>query len=82
MKTTIELPDSLLRRAKATAAMSGISMRQLLTEAMEQRLSARESRNPATGWRAAFGKASKTATRSVDKIISEEFEKIDPKDWK
>lgn len=38
MRTTIELPDELLRMAKSRAALSGISLRQFFIEAVEQRL--------------------------------------------
>jgi hypothetical protein len=38
MKTTIDLPDELLRRAKAVAAVRGISVRQLITESLEKEL--------------------------------------------
>lgn len=36
MKTTIDLPDPLFRRAKATAAHRGISMKALFTRAIEK----------------------------------------------
>ena len=36
MKTTIDLPDPLFRRAKATAAVRGISMKALFTRAIEK----------------------------------------------
>ena len=36
MRTTIDLPDSLFRRAKATAAMRGISMKNLVIAAIER----------------------------------------------
>ena len=38
MRTTIELPDELLRRAKSRAAASGISMREFFIDAIERRL--------------------------------------------
>lgn len=36
MRTTIDLPDALLRRAKATAAMRGVSMKELVIAAIER----------------------------------------------
>jgi hypothetical protein len=36
MRTTIDLPDALLRRAKATAAMRGVSMKSLIIAALER----------------------------------------------
>ena len=38
MKTTLELPDELFRRAKATAAQRGQSLKQLVTVALEREL--------------------------------------------
>jgi len=40
MKTTVDLPDPLFRRAKATAAQRGISMKTLFTRAIEKDLEA------------------------------------------
>ena len=39
MKTTLEMPDKLFRRAKATAAQRGQSLKQLITAALEHELS-------------------------------------------
>ncbi|MBL8209893.1 MAG: hypothetical protein JNK87_04245 [Bryobacterales bacterium] len=38
MRTTIELPDDLVRRAESAAAQSGISLREFFVEAVEMRL--------------------------------------------
>jgi hypothetical protein len=38
MRTTVELPDELLTRAKIQAVSSGISLRQFFVEAVEQKL--------------------------------------------
>jgi len=38
MKTTVDLPDPLFRRAKATAAQRGTSMKALFTRAIEKDL--------------------------------------------
>jgi hypothetical protein len=44
MRTTIELPDDLLRQAKAQAALAGISLREFFTLAIEQRLGAKPAK--------------------------------------
>ena len=36
MKTTVDLPDDLLRRAKAKAAMQGKKLRELLQDGLER----------------------------------------------
>jgi hypothetical protein len=38
VKTTLEIPDSVFRRAKARAAERGIPLRQFVTEAVEEKL--------------------------------------------
>ena len=38
MRTTIDIPEPLLRRAKAAASLDGKSLRAYVTEALEQRL--------------------------------------------
>ena len=38
MKTTVDLPDPLFRKAKARAAEKGISLKRFITEAVENRL--------------------------------------------
>ncbi len=45
MRTTVELPDDLLCRAKKTAAMSGISLKKLMIEALELRISPRKAKS-------------------------------------
>ena len=39
MKTTIDLPEALLRRAKATAALRGRKLRELVVEGLERVIS-------------------------------------------
>jgi hypothetical protein len=45
MRTTVELPDDLLNRAKSRAALSGVSLKEFFIKAIEQRLA---PRNPKT----------------------------------
>ena len=40
MKTTIDLPDPLFRRAKATAAVEGVTLKAFITKAVESKLDA------------------------------------------
>ncbi len=65
MKTTLEMPDKLFRRAKATAAQRGQSLKQLVTVALE-----RELAGPASGATSSKrGKAEVTAfLRELEKI--------------
>lgn len=40
MKTTIEIPDDLFRRAKAVAALQGLSMKEWLTNLLRREIDA------------------------------------------
>lgn len=78
MKTTLELPDTLLRRTKAAAAMRGVSMRDFIAQALELQL---QQRAPAPGWRRLAGKARKLDTAAVDRALANEFSRIDEDTW-
>lgn len=82
MKTTLEIRDSLFRRMKAQAASAGVSIRQLVTEAIEDRLAGRGGKRRAGfGWRRVFGSIPGSA-KDVDRIVQAEFERIDPAGWR
>jgi hypothetical protein len=49
MKTTIDLPESLLRKAKATAALRGRKLRELVVDGLERMIA---EPDPATAPRA------------------------------
>ena len=59
MKTTVELPEALFRRAKSMAVQEGVTLKQLLTEALESRLDtrrgARNGKAAAPRWMRAYG---------------------------
>lgn len=78
MKTTLDLPDALLRRTKAAAAMRGVSMRDFIAQALEFQLRQRE---PAPGWRRLAGKARKLDTAPVNRALATEFSRIDEDTW-
>jgi len=82
MKTTIEIPDELFRRTKATAALRGESLKDFVTDALRDRLDLQARRAAEVpGWRSVFGRARPEAVESVDAVIAEEFEQVDPRDW-
>ena len=68
MKTTLEMPDELFRRAKATAAQRGQSLKQLVTTALE-----RELTGPAPGTKTSKRKRAEVEgfLRELDKISKE-----------
>ena len=86
MKTTIELPEALFRRAKTTAVQEGVTLKQLLTEALESRLdvrtSARNGKAASPRWMRAYGalRHLRRERKAIERAIESEFEKIEPED--
>ena len=83
MKTTLEIPDAIFRRAKSKAAEQGIPLRQFVTEAVAARLQGNSANDPRP-WMKHFGKLRglRKETRRINKIIEDAAEKIDPEMWK
>ena len=81
MKTTLEIPDAVFRKAKAKAAEQGVPLRQFVTEAVEAKL--KESSTESKPWMKVVGglRHLKKENARINRIIEEEFEKIDPEDW-
>ena len=86
MKTTIDLPDTMFRQAKALAAARGVTLRRLFTEALEEQLRRCAGGNQVSDrqppWMAGFGALSDLADehRRVLGVIEEEFERLAPED--
>jgi hypothetical protein len=81
MTTTIELPDAVYHQVQAHAAQQGKTIDAFLLDAIHEKL-AEEQDEDGHGWRSVFGKGDKEAVAEVQRIIDEEFSKIDPEDWK
>lgn len=83
MKTTLEIPDSVFRRAKSKAAERGIPLRQFVTEAVEDKLKASSGAGKQP-WMELAGELKHLRKESarINKIIEEEFEQIEPDMWK
>ena len=79
MKTTLEIPDPIFRRAKSVAAQRGIPLRAFVTEAVEEKLAASLKREEKPWVRLAGGlKHLHKETVRINRIIKSEFEKIEP----
>ena len=80
MKTTVEIPDPVFRKAKAQAAQRGIPLRQFVTEAMQEKLAAATPADKP--WMKAAGKLRHlhNETVRIQRIIDEEFGQIEPED--
>jgi hypothetical protein len=84
VKTTIEIPDQLFRRAKAKAAERGQALRAFVTEALQEKLSnERARRGPdAPRWMKGFGQLRRLRRETVriQRVIDQEFEVVEPED--
>ncbi|MGD0566778.1 MAG: hypothetical protein ABSA78_00115 [Candidatus Sulfotelmatobacter sp.] len=81
MKTTLEIPDFLFRRAKSVAAERGIPLRQFVTEAVQEKLRIAPQEKP---WAKHLGKLKhlrKERTR-IEARVEEAFEQIDRELWR
>jgi len=83
MKTTVEMPDVLFRRAKSKAAERGQTLKEFVTEALREKLDkkgAAESVKPA--FMQGFGKLRMLhkETGRIQKSIQEAFEVLEPED--
>jgi len=76
VKTTLEIPDRLLRQAKAAAARQGIPLRELVAGAIADKLEGqpRDDRP----WMQSFGQLSglRSETARISKIIDREFGQV------
>ena len=82
MKTTLEIPDPIFRRAKSVAAQRGIPLRAFVTEAVVEKLEASLKREEKPWVRLAGGlKHLHKETVRLNRVIKNEFEKIEPEDW-
>jgi hypothetical protein len=79
VKTTLEIPDPVFRKAKARAAERGIPLRQFVTEAVEEKLCIAETK-PWTKLGGNLKHLHKETVR-IQKLIDEEFGQIEPEDW-
>ncbi len=83
MKTTLEIPDLIFRRAKTTAAKRGIALREFVTEAVKDKLAA-DAKTSEKPWVKHMGKLKhlRKETERVNRIIEEDSEKIDAEMWR
>jgi hypothetical protein len=83
MKTTMEIPDSLFRRAKSLAAQRGVPLREFVTEALKDKLAA----NTKAGnkpWVKLMGRLKHLdeETERINRVIDESSEKVDLEMWR
>jgi hypothetical protein len=82
VKTTLEIPDPIFRRAKSLAARRGIPLRAFVTEAVEEKLASTSEKGSKPWMKLAGGlKHLHKETVRINRVMASEFEKIEPEDW-
>ena len=83
MKTTLEIPDTVFRRAKSMATERGISLREFVTEAVKDKLAA-ATKATEKPWVKHMGKLKHLhrETARINRIIEEASEQIDAETWR
>ncbi|MGC9990153.1 MAG: hypothetical protein ABSC07_16350 [Terriglobales bacterium] len=81
MKTTLEIPDAIFRRAKIAAAERGIPFRALVSEALADKLRAQRDQD-CKPWMKTFGKLRHLhrETARINRVIEQEFGQIETED--
>jgi hypothetical protein len=85
MKTTLDIPDPLLRQVKARAALRGVSLRKFVAEALEEKVWPSDSRHSAHAeppWMRGFGALADLhlETHQIEAQIAAEFEVLTEED--
>jgi hypothetical protein len=83
MKTTIEIPDLLFRKVKSRAAERGLTLKDLVTEALREKLASNRSTTSAEPeWMQGFAKLRRLhrETQRVAVRVEEAFEVIESED--
>jgi predicted nucleic acid-binding protein len=82
----MELPDALLRETKAFAARRGLSLRQVIVEALAQKLKVEQESPKSKPWLQAFrdierDQVLKQELLRLRRRIEAEFEQVNPEEW-
>lgn len=78
MKTTLEIPGPVFRRAKSVAAQRGVALRVFVTESIEEKLAAVSEKQEKPWIRLAGGlKHLHKETSRINEIMKREFERYD-----
>jgi len=84
VKTTIEIPDPLFRKAKSRAAERGQTLKQLVAEALQEKVAVRAGQAPPAEpeWMHGFGGLRRLhkETQRLQARVEEAFEVVEPED--
>jgi len=82
MKTTLEIPDVIFRRAKAKAAEQNVPLRQFVSDAVAEKLAAKPGRGEKARRKLAGNLSHlRSETARINQLMDEEFEKVEPEEW-
>jgi hypothetical protein len=83
VKTTLEIPNTIFRRAKSAAAERGIPLREFVTQAVKDKL-ATNAKAGGKPWLKLMGKLKhlRKETARISRLIEEDSEKIDAEMWR
>ena len=82
MKTTLEIPDAIFRRAKAKAAEQRIPLRQFVSDAVAEKLGAESPERVKVRMRLVGGlRRLRKESARINALIDREFERIEPEEW-
>jgi hypothetical protein len=74
---TTEIPDSMYRSIRKRSSIYGQTVREFMFEALREKLAASGEAPPKnSGWRAVFGRANHADVSEVQRIIDEEFSRV------
>jgi hypothetical protein len=83
MKTNFELPDTLMQRARVTAARRGLTLTSFVKSALEFKLTRDECSSVEKPWMRFAGVfADKEGSRRLMRAVEEACEQIDPETWR
>ena len=84
VKTTVEIPDQLFRKVKSVAAERDQSLKEFLTEALQEKLAPNRGSSPSADppWMRGFGQLRhlRGDIRRLQKVIDDEFGRVDDED--
>lgn len=84
MKTTLDLKEGVLRRAKARAALRGEPLARFLEESVERRLEEEEAPSDSSAeWLESLPKVSSQASADLEAVLAtSDFRTIDEDMWR
>jgi len=84
VKTTVDIPDALLRTAKMRAAREGTTLRAVVTRALEAEVGQDGLEASQAPWRKHFGvlRRLREETDTINAAVEDAFENIDEGAWR